>query len=149
MENNVIPFTTEYLDIAADTFIDVFGNEPWNYNWITRDNIIRYFNDLYNTPCFRGFVLLEESGVMGFCLGVVSDYFIAPYYEIKEIFVGRQYQKLGYGRQLLLFAEQELAKQDVCAVTLFTENNIPAYDFYLRNGYAVSLHAVHLSKNIE
>lgn len=149
MENGVSALTFHDLAAAADTFIDVFGNEPWNYNWIERDNIVRYFTDLYNTPGFSGFVLRKDQDITGFCFGISSDYFVAPYYEIKEIFIKRELQGSGFGGELLTLVEEQLKEQGIFTVTLATERNIAAYEFYLKHGYIISPSFVYMCKTME
>lgn len=52
--------------------------------------------------------------------------------EIHRLFVLPQYQKMGFGRQLMHFAEKEISKQyDMCLL----DASLPAKLIYLKKGY--------------
>ena len=139
-------FSSIHMDNCVRLFYDVFTSEDWKFDWLAIDNINRYFTDLGNTPQFSGFVWIEKNRLMGGCFGVVSDYFSAPQYEIKEIFVDLKSQGQGIGSRFLKAIEDELARQEIQAVSLFTQCDIPAYSFYLKNEYIISEKTVHFLK---
>lgn len=127
-------------------FLDVYKNKPWNYTWLIFENTLRYFTDLFNTPCFIGFKFIEDNITVGYCVGISSDYFVGNSFEIKEIFISRQLQNKGLGSNFLGMVEKSLKDFEVDRITLATQREIPAFDFYLKNGYEVSEGAVFLSK---
>ena len=142
----LINIKKENISELAAVFTDVFTNEPWNYTWLSGENVRRYLGDLAATPKFLGFAYKSGNPAAGACFGIVNDYFSAPAYEIKEIYVARKTQRAGVGSAMLKLIEAELSKIGISAVTLFTQRKIPAYDFYIKNGYRVSDDAVYFSK---
>jgi len=143
-------FDNSHITGAAWTFADIFTYPPWNYDWLSADKAARYFTDLLATPGFTGFAYVKagDPEPVGFCLGLINDYFAAAIYEIKEIFVRRGLQGGGLGGAMLGAVEERLASIGVYTVTLFTKNDIPAYDFYIKNGYAASSNTVFFSKQV-
>jgi GNAT superfamily N-acetyltransferase len=135
---------------CVDLFLDVFFHPPWNYTWMTKAAVVRYFRDLQATPCFVGLVYRPAAGadVLGLCLGVTSDYFTPKIYDVKELAVGRAAQGRGHGRRMLAEAEDFLRRLDVTTVTLLTQRAIEAYGFYLKNGYEVAEDAVYMNKTL-
>ena len=139
-------FSKDNLNLCAEMFFDVFTSPPWEYTWLSRENINRYFEDMLITPGFIGFLYYEGHTCLGVCLGGINDYFIAPQFEINEIFINRNRQKEGIGSKMLAEIETCLSDAGVHCVTLLTQKDMNAYQFYLKNGYSVSKKAVHMSK---
>ncbi len=138
----------ENMEECIDLFMDVFSNEPFNYDFLKRDNICRYFLHMENTPNFLGTIYLDGDKIAGFCIGFLSDYFLDVSYEINEIVIARHMQKKGIGKRLLIETEEYLRRFNVASVTLYTRTDIDAYDFYLRNSYSVVEKTVYMYKEI-
>ncbi len=146
----IIKYTNEYLDECVNLFSDIFINEPWNYQWMTKENVLRYFKDLENTPCFIGTIFFIDNILSGFCFGVTNNYFGGNIFEIKEIAVKRELQGKGYGNIMISEIECFLKKSyQVEMITLFTQMELPAYKFYLKNGFTAPEGAVFMSKVID
>jgi aminoglycoside 6'-N-acetyltransferase I len=138
----------EDADNAAALMLEVVQEPPFSYDFMDKAKAGRYINDITRTPGFHGFVCEDGQGLRAFCIGLLCDYFSAPYYEIKEIFVRSNLQGTGIGAALLRFAEDWARARGAAAVSLATSPDIPAYGFYLKNGYAAADSSVHMSKNI-
>jgi len=142
-------FIESDIPIAAEIFTDIFINPPWNYGWLTVEKSLRYISDLFRTPGFYGFVFrLKDEPLDGICLGLVNDYFPSALYDIKEIFIRWNLQGGGLGSQMLASIEKNLVSRGIHHVTLFTQNDIPAYNFYLKNQYFISEETKYFSKKI-
>lgn len=139
-------YTAADRDACAALYFDLFTHDPWGYDWMTLENVCRYFTDLENTPCFLGATYAHGGRLAGFCLGVISDYFLSASFEIKEIAVARDMQGAGIGGRLLRGVEDYLAARGVQTVTLATRREMDAFSFYVRHGYEVSDGAVYMSK---
>ena len=140
MSKAVMPYCPDDRHACIDLYVDVFTHAPWQYDWITAAKVARYFADLERTPCFRGFVLREigQKSLLGFCFGLLTDYFNSTNYEIKEIAVARTRQRQGVGSRLLQETEAWLRQRGVSTLTLTTRRDIDAYAFYTKNDYTVS-----------
>ncbi len=139
-------YTQNDLEQAVDLFVRNFKNPPFNYTWMKRENIVRYFNDLLNTPMFYGFVCCVEDKIVGLCMGVVQDYLLHPSYDIKEILIDSAVRGNGVGTFFL--TEVEASLENVTLVTISTQRGIPAFDFYKKNDYLVSEGTVFMAKVI-
>ena len=142
-------YEEKYKEACLELFLDVFRNEPWHYTHFEKEKITCYFTDLENTPNFYGTIFIENEVVVGFCFGVISDYFGAVSFDIKEIIVRRGKQGEGVGTRMLKYMEENLGKLDVSIITLTTRQEIDAFKFYEKNAYNVSEGAVMMSKFIK
>ena len=133
---------------CVEVFFGVFTDEPWNYTWMNKNKVIKYFFDMFDTPNFVGYVYRINNKLAGACFGVVNDYFLSSTYDVKELFVSAEFQGTGVGSALMDFVELDLKKFEVSAVTLFTQQDIEAYSFYIKNGFVDSKKVVHMSKAI-
>lgn len=145
----LIEYKEEYRETLADIFYDIYYNQPFNYKWIDKDNVVRYFRDFENTPNFYGFVFVDENKIKGGCFGVVNDYFKNSKYRINEIFIDRNFQGTGRGSIFLKEVENALMKMRIEIVELVTEDRIPAFEFYKKAGYIPSEHMTYMIKAIK
>lgn len=139
----------EDMPACAGIFKEIFTGEPWNQETVTTQNALRYIRDLSITPGFLGFVYHVDGQPAGMVLGTVNDYFFDPQYDIKELAVAVAYQRLGVGTRMLADVEAYLAARGVAFMLLQTSRMIPAYDFYIRNGYALVPETVNMAKEIK
>lgn len=131
---------------CLDIFYDVFTSPPWEYSWMDKNEMRRYFTDLYRTPGFVGYMYYDGGVLLGACMGCISDYFLHAQYDIKEIFIHTNAQNKGVGSKMLSEIEADLVKRKVICITLMTQRNIPAYHFYLKNEFISSDITVHMTK---
>ncbi|MDR3091815.1 MAG: GNAT family N-acetyltransferase [Clostridiales bacterium] len=136
------------LPRLRDIYMAVFTAPPWNFSWLSKENVDRYFSDMFSSPPFAGFVCVCKNAAIGGCFGDISDYFAHSQYYIKEVFVDSRIQRNGVGSLFLRLAERRLKTIGVVSVTLFTSKTIPAYDFYLKNGYETEERNVYMAKFI-
>ncbi|MCL2851752.1 MAG: GNAT family N-acetyltransferase [Defluviitaleaceae bacterium] len=142
-------YATINRDEAIELFMGVFSAEPFCYTWLRREAVERYFTDLANTPAALSFLYYNNKGLLtGLCFGAMNDYFIHKLYDIKEFAVRKDAQGKGEGRRMLEEISGCLKSEGVAAVTLSTQREIPAYEFYLKNGFVASKSSVTLSKKI-
>ncbi|WP_165763684.1 hypothetical protein [Halalkalibacter urbisdiaboli] len=53
---------------CVNLYIKVFNQEPWNDNWSYK-KAVGYLGDMVNTPGFEGFVVTEDTNIVGFIFG--------------------------------------------------------------------------------
>ena len=138
----------EDASVCTRIFVDVFSNPPWEYPWITDEKSGRYIEDIFRSPGFLGFLYYQDDRLAGFCIGSINDYFFDPQYEIKELAIRVESQRQGTGSKMLLEIEQNLAQNGVTLIFLHTSRTIPAYRFYIKNGYAPVDDNVYFMKEI-
>lgn len=116
-------------------FFDVFSKEPWNDDWSDENQLNAYILDLTgnNNSLTLGFY---ENGVMiGLSMGRVKHWFSGTEYCIDEFCIKTEEQGRGLGRQFLEAVESFIKQKGMSHIFLQTERNMPAYDFYKRNGF--------------
>lgn len=139
-------FAETDFDASVDMFYNIFTNPPWGFDWMSRNHVYEYFVDILNTPKTIAYTYFNESGLCGGCFGSVSYCSPIPIYEIKEIFIKNEYHNKGLGSKMLAEIETDLKKYGITAIRLFTMRTIPAFGFYIKNGYEETADAVTLSK---
>ncbi len=141
-------YEEKHRRICLKIFLDIFRSKPYSYDWIVDSKIERYFCDIEKSPKFFGFVYEIGGEIIGFCLGVVVDYFNNISYDIKEICVKRQIQGKGIGSQMLKDIEQCLSENGVEVITLATLKTLKAFEFYQKKDFKQSENAVYFMKRI-
>ena len=146
MKYKIIILNEADISDCADLFCKVYASPPWNNPNASKANAERYFTDCFKNPGFLGFKYLRGGEFAGFVLGKVSDYFFAPQYELIEVLVNPAEHGRGIGTRMLSDAEAELKRRGIAHVFLQTSNKIPAYGFYLKNGYTEVENTVNMAK---
>ena len=134
MELSLNMYKESDLDSCAEMYMDAFSSLI-NTELLSRENVWRYVRDITLTPNFIGYTCWLENEMVAFCFGKLDNYFDVATYEIEEIAVASKYHRQGIGSQVLQAIEKKLAGFNVLAINLNTSREIPAYNFYLKNGY--------------
>lgn len=139
----------EETDLATctATFIKVFNAEPWNDNW-NEESAFQYLSDYYNNPNFLGVIAIENGEQLGFIMGVQRKWYSGDEYFIHEMCVDQTLQNKGIGKAMLNYLEIQLKARSVESMTLLTNRNIPAEQFYKNNGFEEIERLVFLYKEI-
>ncbi len=142
-------FDKRHLKICSKIFFDIYKNEPFNYIWLEYNSVFEYFDDIFNTPKFIGFVFEKNGIIIGACLGVVSDYFKVKKYRVFEFFIGIGYQGQGFGTNLLMEVQKYLSQKRVEVIEIATDRNRRAFDFYSKNNFTVLESNVNMIKALK
>ena len=123
------------LEICTEIYADAFTAPPLNYGFITKENARRYIESITKTPGFLGYTCRVEGETIAFVFGLLDNYFEGMMFEIAELGVASAFQRRGFGSKIMGILEAKLAGYGVSAVNLQTSRNLPAFEFYLKNGY--------------
>ena len=145
----VLVYEKEYFNQCVELYLDVFMNSPWDFKWMDKNKIENYFHDMENTPQFNSYIYVEKNKVKAICFGIVNNYFYEDSYHIKEFIVSRNSQGKGYGTALLNYVENHMKQQNIKLITLLTQNQIQAYDFYIKNNYKVAPSTIYMTNKVE
>ena len=126
-------FETTDLDDCAALFASVFNGEPWNESWRFEDARMR-IGDIAAAPKFIGLVMSNRE-LLGFVVGNVIRIESDNIFELKEMCVRTEKQRLGLGTQLLNELKRRLPEFGVDSIFLQTSHEKPAFQFYLKNGF--------------
>ncbi|MCL2216188.1 MAG: GNAT family N-acetyltransferase [Defluviitaleaceae bacterium] len=131
----LIMYKESDLDECVRIYIDAFTAPPLNYDFLTEKTARRYISDLIKTPGFMGYTYWIDGEMAAFCFGKLDNYFEGAVYEVDELAVASAYHRSGIGSTVMNLLETKLAGYNVSAVSLQTSKHLPAFGFYLKNGY--------------
>ncbi len=129
-------------------FVEVFTGEPWNDDWSDRAQLRAYMLDIMNCPNSLSFALHDGARLVGASLGSIVHWYAGTEYYVREFFVHPGRQGSGLGSFLLRSIEDELRGRDLRSIVLNTERNVPAYRFYVKNGFAEASETRFLHKGL-
>ena len=98
---------------------------------------------------FIGYVVYEDEDVVGAIFAHRKTWWMGDELYVGELFVNPEKQGKAYGTTLLSKMEDYTKEQGLSRVTLWTDKNLPAREFYNRNEYKSADDIVFLYKNIE
>jgi len=137
------------LDQVKKLFLDVFTHEPWDDEWASDEQVTAYMTDLMGNKNSLSLGFFEEEELTGLSLGYLFHWWQGDEYFIKEFCISRERQGKGLGSAFLREMERFLKEKRISAVWLATERPVPAYSFYLKNGFSEQPETVFLSKSIK
>lgn len=123
------------LETCVNIYTAAFNAPPLCYDFLTMQKAERYLRDLTRTPGFMGYTYWVESEMLAFCFGKLDAYFEGTMFEVDELAVVPSFHRSGVGSEVMRLLETKLAGYGVQAVSLSTSRNLPAFNFYLKNGY--------------
>jgi aminoglycoside 6'-N-acetyltransferase I len=95
---------------------------------------------------YLGYIIYGELKVLS--LGYTFHWWQGKDYFIKEFCIKTDEQNKGLGYTFLMEMESYLVDQGLKAIYLMTEKEIPAFNFYHKNGYKLLKDSVMFAKNI-
>lgn len=116
----------------ADLFKIEYAKPPYNEKWTTgklNKKVKDYFNER------KIFVLKEENKLRGVI--IFHDYTgdMGKQGFIDEIIVSSENQGKGYGKMLMLFAENYFKERGIKTLSLMSHTKAKAFNFYKNLGY--------------
>lgn len=125
------------ISLSATLFFDIFTNPPYSYTILQDHKTLEYFTYLYNNEKFSGYTYTLGDKCLGFCYGVIDDFFTTKTYKITEIFIHKDYQGMGHGNNFLNDISDDLKNKGFDNILLETSLQIKAYNFYIKNDFVV------------
>lgn len=131
------------IKACATLYAEVFSSDPWNEAW-SKDLAAERLMHFYLSKGFVGVIAENEEGkdeahnVIGFVLGNTEPFYDGTWFYLREMCIKTDLQNKGFGTQLLIRLEATLNDLAVKSIYLMTEKEIPAADFYLKNGFSLS-----------
>lgn len=135
------------FDAIKRLFLRVFSDEPWHDQWMDED-VIKYLSELIQSPNSLTYGYMIDEKLVAISLGLSFHWWQGKEYFIKEFCVDNKMQQQGIGTRFLNEMTQSLSKHDYKAIWLMTEKSVPAFHFYLKNGFHECENHVMLAKKI-
>lgn len=127
--------STREKDEIAQLFVSVFSAEPWNDDWSDATQLERYIDDLIGNKNSLTLGLRDGPALIGLAMGHIRHWYSGTEYYIDELCIHPQRQGQGMGSRFLSEIEAYLRRCDIRHLFLLTDQNVPAYRFYLQNGF--------------
>ena len=140
--------TIEKIDIIKSFFKDVFMREPWNDDWSDDEQLHQYITDIIGNRNSLAFGLFEEEQLLGLALGNIKHWYTGTEFFVEEFCVKTEMQGQGLGTEFLRLLEVELRVRDIKTIFLMTGKEMPAFEFYRKNGFEEFINHVSLKKDI-
>lgn len=135
MNIRMIPFDLAMLQECVDLYQRVFSKEPW-FDDDDRSDVERYFHNCLKSNQFTGYVVKKEDRIIGFSLGFIKPWIKGEEYYIDQFCIDYHLQGQGIGSFFLEEMKKDLSEKNIHAMLLNTEKGVPAYRFYLKNGFS-------------
>ena len=129
----------EDKEAITNVFISVFTKAPWNDDWSNTTQLDMYINDLVGQGYSLTYGLYDEDELIGIALGYVKHWYSGTEYIINELCIKTEYQGKGAGRFFLAEIEKAVKELGVKQIFLLTDRNVPAFNFYKKNGFVAEI----------
>ena len=141
--------TVQDREIITELFLDVFTHEPWNDDWSDAEQLRAYIADLTGQHYSLTLGFFDQDRLAALSMGHVKHWHTGTEYIIEEFCVARTMQRKGIGASFMKAIASYLAGRGIRQVFLQTEKDMPAYSFYLHNGFRELTGHVSFAKRIE
>ena len=130
-------------------FTDVFTREPWYDDWSDKEQLDLYICDLVGQNYSLTYGLYDDADeLIGISLGYIKHWYSGTEYIINELCIKTERQGAGAGTFFIQAIEEAIRELGLKQIFLLTESNVPAYDFYRKNGFTQSENNVAFSKQV-
>ena len=133
---NLKRLTIKDKEIITDVFTSVFTKEPWNDDWSDTNQLDMYINDLVGQYYSLTYGLFDDDELIGIALGYVKHWYSGTEYIINEFCVKTERQGAGAGSFFITEIEKAIKELGIKQIFLLTDSNVPAYNFYKKNGFS-------------
>ena len=135
-------------EIITELFRDVFTNEPWNDDWSDGEQLYAYITDLTGQSYSLTFGYFDGDQLVALSMGYIKHWYSGTEYIINELCIRTDRQGAGAGTFFLREIEKAIRELGLKQIFLLTDSNVPAYEFYRKNGFIESETNVAFSKRV-
>ena len=122
-------------EIIKNLFTSVFTIAPWYDDWSDTNQLDMYINDLVGQGYSLTYGLFDDNEPIGISLGYVKHWYSGTEYIINEFCVKTERQGAGAGSFFIAEIEKAIKELGIKQIFLLTDSNVPAYNFYKKNGF--------------
>ena len=134
--------------IIKEMFFKVFAAPPWNDDWSDDAQLDAYITDLIGNPNSLVLGYFEGEVLTAVSMGWIKHWYKGTEYYIDEFCVLTEKQGTGIGTRFMEALEKYLLSKGIVHIFLQTGADMPAYSFYLKNGFTELKGHVSLSKDL-
>ena len=122
-------------EIIKDVFVSVFTKEPWNDDWSDGEQLDMYITDLIGQGYSLTYGLYDGGELIGISMGYIKHWYTGTEYIINELCIRAERQGAGAGTFFISEMEKAIKELGLRQIFLLTDKDVPAYDFYRKNGF--------------
>ncbi|SEQ13235.1 aminoglycoside 6'-N-acetyltransferase I [Treponema bryantii] len=122
-------------EIIKNLFTSVFTIAPWYDDWSDTNQLDMYINDLVGQGYSLTYGLFDDAELIGIALGYVKHWYSGTEYIINEFCIKTDRQGAGAGSFFIAEIEKAIKELGIKQIFLLTDSNVPAYNFYKKNGF--------------
>ena len=123
------------IEEIQELFYGVFTIEPWYDDWSNEKQLRLYLMDLIGQKNSLTYGLYDGNRLIGISMGHIKHWYSGVEYHIDEFLIRTDFQGNGFGTHFLSLIEDSIRKKGITRVTLQTDSELPAYEFYRKNDY--------------
>ncbi len=123
-------------EIIKNLFTSVFTIAPWYDDWSDTNQLDMYINDLVGQGYSLTYGLFDDDELIGISLGYVKHWYSGTEYIINEFCIKTDRQGAGAGSFFIAEIEKAIKELGIKQIFLLTDSNVPAYNFYKKNGFS-------------
>ena len=122
-------------EAIKELFTGVFTGEPWNDEWSDSKQLDCYIDDLCGQSYSLTYGLFEGGELIGLSMGYIKHWYTGTEYIINELCIKTERQESGAGTFFIHEIEKAIKELGLKQIFLLTDSNVPAYEFYKKNGF--------------
>ena len=126
---------TEEMPAIRELFAGVFTGEPWNDDWSDGEQLDLYLEDLVGQQNSLTYGLYEDGRMVGLSMGRMKHWYTGTEYYIDELCIRTDRQGTGLGTLFLQEIEHAIREAGMVQIFLQPSADVPAYQFYRKNGF--------------
>jgi len=126
-------FSSYDFQACCELFVKVFNGVPWNDKW-TNETAKIYLQELVDNKRFLGYTLWKNDSLIGAVFCHMKNHYRGEEIFVDEMYISAEYQRRGYGMELMNAVEKFAKEQNFISITLLTGMDKPAFPFYQKFG---------------
>ena len=132
---NFIILDESYLPQMAELFKNAFYGEPWNDDWSDSVQLNEYIKEISGGYNALNYGLIIDGRLVAMSIGMIRHWWEGTNYNIEELCVSPDMQGQGIGKRFMRLIENDIRERGLHGIFLQTDNDKPAYRFYMKNGF--------------
>ena len=122
-------------ETIKSVFVSVFTAEPWCDDWSDEAQLDLYIQDLIGQGYSLTYGLYDADELIGISLGYIKHWYSGTEYIINELCIKTDRQGAGAGTFFIREIEKAIRELGLKQIFLLTDSDVPAYEFYRKNGF--------------
>ena len=122
-------------EIIKNLFTSVFTIAPWYDDWSDTNQLDLCITDLIGQNYSLTYGLYDADELIGVSMGYIKHWYSGTEYIIEEFCIKTDRQGSGAGTFFVAEIEKAIKEMGLKQIFLLTDTNVPAYNFYKKNGF--------------